>query len=227
MKESEAKSPDTQDRLLQAAGEVFAQHGFRAATVREISGRAKANVAAVNYHFGDKGALYAAVLKYALTSVIKKYPPDLDITSGASPEERLHAFIRSLLYRILDEGRPAWHGKLMAREIAEPTGALDELVEEAIKPLYEYLTIIVKELMGGAAEKETVRLCAMSIIGQCLYYHHARPVILRLYQLKLGRQEVEGLASHITHFSMGAIKELSKRVSSKTCGEILTDPLTG
>jgi TetR/AcrR family transcriptional regulator, regulator of cefoperazone and chloramphenicol sensitivity len=119
---SERTRTDTRQRLLEAAGEVFAERGFRAATVREICQRAKANLAAVNYHFGDKEHLYAAVLQYTFRYARQKYfHPTLGLSADATPEARLRAFICSFLFRLLDEGLPAWHGKLMAREMAEPT----------------------------------------------------------------------------------------------------------
>src|SRR5882672_11964256 len=109
--------PDTRQRLLDAAGEVFAEHGFRKATVRDICRRAGANVAAVNYHFRDKEHLYGQVLAYCGRCALEKYPPGGGTSPDAPARDRLAAFIRNYLDRLLDEGRPAWHGQLIAREV--------------------------------------------------------------------------------------------------------------
>src|SRR5262245_12590039 len=108
MKTQEPTISATRQRLLDAAGEVFAEHGYRAATVRDICERAGANVAAVNYHFGDKDRLYEAVVRFAHDCALAEYPPQLGVEEGAAPEVRLLAFVRSLLLRVLDQGRPAW-----------------------------------------------------------------------------------------------------------------------
>ena len=203
----------TRMRLLDAAGEVFAEHGFRKTTVREICKRANANLAAVNYHFRDKESLYSAVLLYAHRCACEKYPPNLGLRGDATVEQRLLAHVRSLLLRIFDEGRPAWHGKLMSREMIEPTRALDTLVENNIRPLSQQLELIVSGLLGQQANNRQVRLCTMSIVAQCLFYHHARPVISRLYpKQKYSPEDVEQLADHITHFSLGALKEFGKQL---------------
>src|SRR5688572_25471526 len=173
----------TRQRLLDTAGEVFATHGFRAATVRDICQRAGANVAAVNYHFGDKERLYLEVLRFAHMAAFTKYPPDMGLKPGATPKQRLHAFVRSFLFRVLDEGRPAWHGKLMAREIADPTGALESIVKDGIRPHFAALRGIVADLLGPklAADPDRVRYAAWSVVGQCLFYFYARPVIMQLH----------------------------------------------
>src|ERR1700733_7058269 len=93
----------TRRHLLEAAAEVFAEVGFRAATVRQICERAGANIAAVNYHFGDKEKLYRAGLKSTLQTAIAKYPPDYGLPARATPEQRLRVFIRSFLLRIFSE----------------------------------------------------------------------------------------------------------------------------
>jgi len=138
--------PTTRQRLIEAAGEAFAQKGFRNVTVREICARAGANVAAINYHFGDKNGLYAAVIDYSLELGRLQYPIDNNTT--ADPSAQLRNFITQLLSKMLDDGRPSWHGRLMTREMVEPTHALESLVKFAIHPNYSVLVGIVTELLN-------------------------------------------------------------------------------
>jgi AcrR family transcriptional regulator len=199
------RSLDTRQRLLEAAGEVFAEHGFRLATVQEICRRADANIAAVNYHFSDKLQLYRAVLRYAEEECGGEEPRALP--AGAPAEERLHAHVEWFLYHLLDEGRPAWHGRLIAREMIEPTAALDELVEGHMGETMKRLSAIVRELLGPGATDDEVRSCCFSIKGQCLFYHHCQPVISRLYpDLPIDRARVPALADHITRFSLAGLR---------------------
>ncbi|MGH7929536.1 MAG: CerR family C-terminal domain-containing protein [Candidatus Binatia bacterium] len=193
--------------MLEAAGEIFAARGYQSATTRQICERAGANIAAINYHFGDKEGLYMAVLGSVPKAYAEKYPPDLGLTVGATAEQKLRAYLRSLLHRVFDEGRPGWHAKLIAREMIEPTRALDTLVEEAARPVHQELTSIIRELLGSGATEEAVRLCTLSIMSQCVYYHHARSIIRRLYpEQGYGRKDIDRLADHITRFSIGALK---------------------
>jgi AcrR family transcriptional regulator len=213
MEDMSGKQEDTKARLIEAAGEVFAEHGFRSATVREICSRAGTNVAAVNYHFRDKDGLYAAVLEYSHRSAVHKYPPGMGLKEGSTAEDRLRAFIHSFLLRILDEGRPAWHGKLMAREIADPTAALDQLVQSSIRPLHQHLTGIIRSLlqeedMPGGKESDVTFLCTMSIVGQCLQHFTGRRVIATLCPEDFNPADIERIADHITRFSLGGIRAL-------------------
>jgi AcrR family transcriptional regulator len=201
----------TRAGLLDAASGVFAEVGFRAATVRQICERAGANIAAVHYHFGDKAALYTAVLQRAYDRALEKYPPDLGLPRNATVEQRLHAFVRAFLLRIFAEGPESHHGKLMAREMIEPTGALDRIVKDSMRPQAEALFGIVGELLGRGASRELCRLCGMSVVSQVLFYHHCRPVISRMFpDMKFGPAQIDQLADHITRFSLAALKEMSR-----------------
>jgi len=206
------RSDDTRQRLLEAAGEVFAEHGFRNATIQEICRRAKANIAAVNYHFGDKEQLYSAVLEYAESCTLTEFPPTTASERGLSAEDRLRNHVRGFLLRILDEGRSAWFGKLVTREMAEPTPLLDRLVREKFRPVHDHLAAIVRELLGDAATPDAVRDCALSIRGQCLFYRFCRPAIASLLpDLRLDRAGIDRLSEHISQFSLSAIRELARK----------------
>ena len=198
---------ETKERLLEAAGMVFAERGFREATIREICRMAGANIAAVNYYFGDKERLYAEALQYGARMALERFPPDEGLADGAPPEEALYAFVRSFLRRFLESGQPEWHGRLCAREMVEPSAALDALVREIVVPLSARVSGIARALLGPKATDTQVRLCAMSVVGQCLLYHHHRPVLDRLYGASVSSpQDITRLARHITAFSLGAIR---------------------
>lgn len=210
---------DTRRRLLDAAGEVFAEQGFRAATVRGICAAAGANVAAVNYHFGDKQTLYFEVLAHAHRAAIELYPPDLGLAPNATAEQELHAFVRAFLLRLLNDGVPAWLGKLMAREMIEPTPALDRIVEHTARPLFERLVGIVRAIAGAELPADVLTRCAQSVVGQCLFYRHCREVIRRGWpEADPTSERIDELASHIARFSIAGIREEARRARAASGG---------
>ena len=203
--EGKDRTLETRQRLLEAAGEVFAEHGFRDATIREICEKAKANVAAIHYHFGDKEEIYAAVFDYARACAVAQFT---DLTSPGTPvEERLRTFVRSVLKRFFDEGRPAWLGKLVAREMIEPSKALDALVDGQIRPNSERLRAVVRELIGREIDEQELWRCTFSIAAQWLFYFHCGQVVKRLNpDQRFDAEELDRLTDHITKFSVAALK---------------------
>lgn len=213
-------APETRQRLLEAAGEIFAARGFRQATVREICRRAGANLAAVNYHFRDKEGLYAAVLQEAHRLALQKYPLDRPDDEALTPAGRLHVFISHVIFKLFDTDMTASRFKLMAWEMVEPTAALDTLVANIIRPLEQRLRAIVRELLGPQASDEQVCLCELSIMGQCLHHRHAQPVIQRLFpDQHYGPENLHKLAEHITQFSLQALQGLAQEGGAPACPE--------
>lgn len=225
--ERDAEQLVTRQRLLEAAGEVFADEGFRRATVRDICKRAGANVAAVKYHFGGKDQLYAAAIRFA-HACATQLPYDLGLPSAPTPRQRLHAFVRSFLAGLLDQGRPAWHGKLMAREMAEPTGVLDQIVEAGVRPRFRALSEIIALLLGDAAlPRQTFIATANSVVGQILFYHFAAPVLARLHgPRKYDDAAIDAVAEHITTFCVGGIEAVA-RSSARAASSPARSEITG
>lgn len=197
---------DTRMRLLHAAGEIFSKKGYQAATIRDICRRAKANVAAVHYHFGSKERLYEAVLRHAHDEALRRFPTDLGLAGPGTPRQRLFAYVRGMLLRMLAKGENAWHAALMARELAEPTPMLGRFVDRSIMPRAEKLRAIVAEILGPDGDPAVVALCTQSIVGQCRNYAVARPILTRLFpDLTYDEPGISRLAEHIVRFSMAGI----------------------
>ena len=201
----------TRAKLLDAAGEVFAQHGFRDATVREICARAKANVAAVNYHFGDKVGLYLEVLRETLTAVQTDSLQEA-LTHSKTAEQALRLFITAVLSRIFGKGEQSLRTRIMVHELAQPSSALTHVVEEVIRPNYDKLRHLVGKILGRSPDDDATRLCTHSVIGQIVHYIHARPVISILWpDLKMTPERVEQVANHIADFSLCSLQALAKK----------------
>ena len=211
MTESSTNEPAF-DRLLQVAVEVFAECGFRDATVREICSRAHVNVASVNYYFRSKEALYTQALTFAFREANRLYPQDAALNTSLPPEQRLALFIGSFLHKLLDDSHLGLHGKLIAREIADPTKALDEIIETAIVPQFALLQEIIQQILGTHADKLTVQRCLLSIFGQCLVFKHSRSIIDRLYpDLIADESAIQAGAEHITQFSLAALTRFAQQ----------------
>ncbi len=206
MNTSPEESQLTRQRLLDAAGEIFAERGFRNATVREICERAGANIAAINYHFRDKEGLYAEVIRYAHRCVAVQPQRDMAAYGSAPAGEKLRVFVRLLLRQLLEPGKPAWHMKLVAREMMDPSAALDRLVEEEIRPKSQYVQALIREILGSRGSQRDVELSAMSVISQCIFYRQCKPVISRLKpEMTFSAEQIDVIADHIARFSLGAL----------------------
>ena len=203
----------TKSRLLAAAGEEFAEHGFERATVRRICERAGTNLAAVNYHFGDKEQLYVrAVLEAHRCG---SSPLSIEVQSGP-PSERLRAFVRHYLGEVLAaEADPEWHRGLMLRELLNPSKGCEVLVREVIRSRFEVLRGILAELAPEADPRRLTAL-AFSVVGQCLHYKVGRPVMEQLLGREVMRQfDLDYLVEHIAGVMLHGLGSVSKRVE---CG---------
>jgi AcrR family transcriptional regulator len=201
---------DTRQRVLEAAGAIFAQKGLQATSVRDICKAAGANVSAVNYHFRSKEQLYLEAVRHAYRSVAERAPLPQNWPPETPPRQRLYEFVRALLNRVFSPPSLSWHLFLMMREVTAPTEACQELVRDFIRPMFDTLQGILGGLVPATLSPLQRGLLAASIAGQCLHYHYGR----RILPLLLGEQEfqaltLERLAEHITSFSLAALEGLS------------------
>ena len=203
----------TRNKLLDAAGQVFAEHGFKAATVREICARAGANVALVNYHFGDKKKLYEAVLMHSLGSI---GPEVRALKSDLPPTEVFRETVLATARRILRPGRPTWHFQLMTHEMMQPTGALKKIIDEVMRPIYDRSRAVIAILLGLPADDEKTRLCAHSVISQIVHYAQGKPVNALIWpELELTPERIEQIGNHIADFSLAYLTSAGNSSAAK------------
>jgi AcrR family transcriptional regulator len=202
------------ERIIDAAGELFAERGFDATTVRDICQAAEANVAAVNYYFGDKQRLYVeAVVRAHRWRMERARLPEW--SPDTPPEKKLADFIHTFIRRVRTGPGDTWHTRLVMREIANPSEACAELVQSSIRPQFEILLGILQELLPEERDEQKLRLTAFSIVGQCLFYHFADPVIRNLlHPEQYEALDVDILADHISELSLAAIKQRKRPVAT-------------
>ncbi|MBP90972.1 MAG: hypothetical protein CMJ64_30405 [Planctomycetaceae bacterium] len=195
---------DSRDKILHAAGPVFAKKGYKSATVREICQIAEVNVAAVNYYFGDKESLYIETVKHATRSLQAKIPLP-NWSDDAGPEIRLRGMIRTLLTRLLSDAAP-WEQQLMMREVLHPTAACRAMAEEYFRPHFELLLGILNQLLPADTPEHKRRQIGFSIVGQCVHYRLAAGAVEMLTPDNERQYfEIESLAKHIADFTLASI----------------------
>jgi AcrR family transcriptional regulator len=195
---------ETQQRLLRAAVQVFADKGYEGGTVRDICRLAGVNLAAVNYHFRDKERLYIEAVKSVCSRQGDAHPLP-EWPAGTPPAVKLRDFIHTFVRRMLDDAVSPWQRQLFLRELAHPTAACEEVVRDRIRPEAQVLAGILGELLPDVPEIKR-RLTAFSIIGQCVFYRVATPIV----KLLVGEDEYrsydpELLADHIVQFTLAGL----------------------
>jgi len=198
----------TRNRLLKAACEVFAEKGYRNAKVAEICRQAGANVAAVNYYFGDKDTLYAEAWQYAFNEYAM---PESLVSEHNSPDEQLRNHIHSLIQNFMEKGLQGYFTRLYLMELANPTGLIQDSWHDMIKPRRQKLIGIIKKILGIETSDETVLFCELSIISQCrALLTINRNDLEYLLDQPLTRNLIQRLADHIACFSLAGIRSVGK-----------------
>ena len=199
---------ETRQRVMQAAAELFADHGFANVTVRRICAAAHANVAAVNYHFGDKAGLYRIVVDTAIATMRETNELSQRAGDGGTPEDQIRAFVTTFMRRLTGRGPHTWIHKLMARELERPGDALDQVVRDVIQPRLDYLAAATAGVMRLPPSDPRVMRAVASLHGQCLLFvRKVPPSVARTWGGMAA--DPDAVAEHITEFSLGGMRAVA------------------
>ncbi|MFT3789413.1 MAG: CerR family C-terminal domain-containing protein [Tepidisphaeraceae bacterium] len=204
-----AAAQETKRRLIEAAGEVFAELGYERATIKDITERAGVALAAVNYHFSDKQELYYQVLRHVYEEGVETLRALREVARSPErpAEERFRELIGKLLRGALDPTKPDWHCDIKRREMQQPSDATDRFISDTLKPFSLALEQLIAELAGRQQTRRELVRHVHSVLGQCFFHAHFQPLYQRLYpDLPPATDRIDELTDHIACVSLAGIR---------------------
>lgn len=212
-----AKTPTREDgaqtrqHLLEVAGRVFAEQGYTRAMSKEICERAGANIAAVNYHFGGKEGLYAAVLEEAHARLVSIDLVTKATQSDAAPADKLRTLLTQIIGEIARRSDDAWELRVLSREVLSPTPMSERMVANQIQPKFRLVAKMIADVLGVPPAHPAVSRCMVSIIGPCGFLLLTDPQ----WQKQVFPSftvDPQTLVDHMVAFAMAGLKSVAASV---------------
>jgi AcrR family transcriptional regulator len=197
---------DTKTRILNAAGPIFAEKGYDAATVREICEEAGVNLASVNYYFGGKERLYIDTVKRAHPITLDEIRVP-DWPAGTPPATKLGDFIHTMMKRNIEVQTAPWQIHLLLREMQQPTAACRELVQGFFRAEFDLLLGILDEILPAETPEHKRHQIGFSVVGQCVHYRMGRHAIAMLVDEEELREHygADQIAEHVSEMCLAAL----------------------
>jgi AcrR family transcriptional regulator len=198
----------TKQQLLEVAGRVFAERGYVRATSKEICELAQANIAAVNYHFGGKDGLYAAVLEEAHARLVSIDSVTEITQSKASGEDKLRLLLRKIVEEVARRATGAWELRVLSRELLAPTPLMDGMMRNQVMPKAKMVTAMIADMLGVPATHPAVSRSTVSIVGPCIFLLVANPE----WQKKIFPTlltNTDELVEHMVAFAVGGLRSIA------------------
>ena len=196
--------PDARDRLLVAARQAFARHGFDGASVRDITAAAGVNLGAITYHYGSKDALYHEVLRSLVGPVGEQLR--ISMEAAAPPLDRIDLAVRAFFAHI------ATHPEMPAIMVREMAGG--RAIAEPILAMMGTAIPLVAGAIGEGQRNGTIRagdplLLTLSTFAQPVYLNLARPALAIVAGLDLA--DPVSYARVVDHAALAVRRALEAR----------------
>jgi len=213
---SNSADKPVQERLVDAAEELFCEHGFDETTVRDLAAAARCNVAAVNYYFGGKEKLYVEVWRRRLVLMRKARLTSIETVMSASDgkarlEDLLRASANAFVEPVVHPSKTRQFTRLMARELIDPHLPEDVFAKELIQPTMAALgEALIKTCPG--LDRSKVVLVILSFIGQLMHMVHIKTWFEEVAQerMELPKLDLAEVVDHVVEFSAAGIRAYAK-----------------
>jgi AcrR family transcriptional regulator len=199
----------TRQALLDHATDVFAESGFDGASVREITRRATINLAAINYHFGGKEALYREVLRLAIAALSDASLLDDDTIGRVSRDEAVRLFIRQQVTPLLKHGQIGRYLRIFAWETLAPTPVYRDFIASEKLPILDQAERIVRRFLPATAARAEITIATIWLTNQVTpFIRHYDTLSKPPLSLKIDKSFIEQLAADLGHMAVAGLNSL-------------------
>lgn len=206
---SDMNEKTVQDRLIEAAEELFCRHGYNETSVRDIAATADCNVASVNYYFGGKDNLYLEIWRRRLALMRNTRLASIEkvMSVGDRPqlEDLLRSYANSFLEPLVNGSAHCRFTNLMAREMIDPHLPRDMFLTEMVAPVMAAMSEALLKICPWLNETN-VRLVILSVVGQLIHTVCARGMFEESDHPELPKLDLSSLVDHIVEFSAAGIR---------------------
>jgi AcrR family transcriptional regulator len=201
---------EVRERIMDAAEELFSEKGFSSTTVREITRKAKCNLAAINYHFQGKDNLYVEVIKRNL-KILREVRIEginkvlMDNPKNVTLEKLLKAFAESFVEPFVEKDRAQRFMKMMIHEMLEPRLPKQTFADEVAIPTINAFGNALKRIYPDISEKN-IFMNVISIIGQLVHTIHLNEIFKEEINLQEQFPGMKEMMENIVKFSAAGIR---------------------
>lgn len=210
---ADAGDGETPRRLLAAAARLFADQGYAATSVRQITAAAGCNVASVNYHFGSKAALYQAVFERMIDELRTQRIEAVERTVDQAASQRdleplLRAFAEAFIRPLTDAPRGEVMVRLFMREMTDPKLPAGTFERRMIQPVREAMIAAMRKVEPAFDEADAL-LSLHSLVAQLVHVVQLRRVLGTGSAAEAPMMDVDRAVDHIIRFSAAGVRAVA------------------
>ncbi len=200
--------------MLDSAEELFCEHGFSSASIRDIAASADCNIASVNYYFGGKEKLYREVWRRHLITMRDTRIASINKVmsqNGGKPEleDLLRSFAEAFVGPLVDESKARRLNKLMAREWIDQHLPVNMFLDDIITPTLNAMRSALVKTCPGLDESK-IPFVVISIVGQLLHVLHVKAIFQQIDEVTLPKFDLAQAIDHVVKFSAAGIQVYTK-----------------
>jgi AcrR family transcriptional regulator len=199
----------TRAALLKAATLVFAERGYAGASVRQITQKAAANQAAINYHFGGKEQLYRAVLEAARDALANESALDADELDSMAPEMALRSYLRQFLAPLVKRDKVSRYMRIFTWEAVQGTEIFQAFIKDSPPRVFMLARRVVIRFLPPDASDTEVAIASLWLAQQPMFFvRDAERLASGPLGMKVDEAMLERLVDMLTRLSLGGLRSM-------------------